>query len=312
MIKKNIILLTALYTLLSVGLLYGKVKVVATLPNFAAIASEIGGEKVEVSTIAKGYQDPHFVDPKPSFIIKMKKADVLIWAGLDLEVGWLPPLLENSRNSKILWGGKGNVDASQGVRLLEVPNIPAAQMRAGGDIHVFGNPHYWMDPENAIIIAENITSALINASPSDVEYFVSRKDKFISKLTESLSKWELIMKPYRGRKIIAYHNSWPYFEERFGFDIVQFIEPKPGIPPSPKHLVRLIKQMKEEKIKVIIISPYFSNKPANVIANKVGGKVILMAPSVGAFDDVDSYFDLFDYNLNNLINAFKWEEEISL
>ena len=311
MIYKNKILFIAVYTLLSAGLLYGKVRVVATLPNFAAIASEIGGDRVEVSAIAKGYQDPHFVDPKPSFIVKMKKADVLIWAGLDLEVGWLPPLLENSRNSRILWGAAGNVDASQGVRLLEVPNIPAAQLRAGGDIHVFGNPHYWMDPNNAIIIAENITSTLINASPSDGEYFDSRKDKFISKLKESLSEWETRMKPYRGRKIIAYHNSWPYFEERFGFDIVQFIEPKPGIPPSPKHLVRLIKQMKKEKIKVIIMSPYFSNKPANVLADKVGGKVIKMAPSVGAFDGIDSYFDLFDFNLNNLIDAFNWEDGVS-
>lgn len=308
MIHKSKILILAAYTFLSVSISEAKVKVVATLPNFAAIAREIGGDRIDISSIAKGYQDPHFVDPKPSFIIKMKKADVLIWAGLDLEVGWLPPLLENSRNSKILWGGIGNVDASQGMQLLEVPNIPAAQMRAGGDIHVFGNPHYWMDPKNAIIIAENITSALINASPSDAEYFNGRKDKFILKLNESLIGWEARMKPYRGRKIIAYHNSWPYFEDRFGFDIVQFIEPKPGIPPSPRHLVRLIKKMKNEKIKVIIISPYFSNKPANVLSDKVGGKVIKMAPSVGAFDGIDSYFDLFDYNLNSLIDAFKWED----
>jgi len=307
---KNKILIFAMYSLFSASHSDGKVKVVATLPNFAAIASEIGGERIDISAIAKGYQDPHFVDPKPSFIIKMKKADVLIWAGLDLEIGWLPPLLENSRNSKILWGGEGNVDASQGVRLLEVPNIPAAQLRAGGDIHVFGNPHYWMDPKNAIIIAENITSALINASPSDAEYFNNRKDKFILKLNESLVEWEARMKPYRGRKIIAYHNSWPYFEERFGFDIVQFIEPKPGIPPSPRHLVGLIKKMRNEKIKVIIISPYFSNKPAKVLSDKIGGKVIKMAPSVGAFDGVDSYFDLFDFNLNTLIDAFKWEDGV--
>lgn len=308
MIHKSKILILAAYTFLSVSISEAKVKVVATLPNFAAIAREIGGDRIDISSIAKGYQDPHFVDPKPSFIIKMKKADVLIWAGLDLEVGWLPPLLENSRNSKILWGGIGNVDASKGMQLLEVPNVPAAQMRAGGDIHVFGNPHYWMDPKNAIIIAENITLALINASPSDAEYFDDRKDKFISKLNESLIGWEARMKPYRGRKIIAYHNSWPYFEERFGFDIVQFIEPKPGIPPSPRHLVGLIKKMKNENIKVIMISPYFSNKPANVLSDKVGGKVIKMAPSVGAFDGIDSYFDLFDFNLNRLIDAFKWED----
>ena len=290
---------------------YAKVKVVATLPNFASIAKELGGDKVDVTAIAKGYQDPHFVDPTPSFIVKMRKADILIWAGLDLEVGWLPPLLENSRNSKILWGAPGNVDASRGVPLLEVPNIPAAQLRAGGDIHIYGNPHYWMDPYNAKIIAENITEALIQASPSDRDYFNNRKNEFVTKLNAAIGKWEEQMKPYKGRKIIAYHNSWPYLEARFGFEIAGFIEPKPGIPPSPSHLVKLIRQIRNDQIKVIIVSPYFNAKPANVISAKIGGRVVKMAPSVGAFDEVKDYFDLFDYNLKNLIEAFKWEESIN-
>ncbi len=292
------------------GNLDAKVKVVATLPNFASIAKELGGDKVDVTVIAKGYQDPHFVDPKPSFIVKMRKADILIWAGLDLEVGWLPPLLENSRNSKILWGAPGNVDASRGVPLLEVPNIPAAQLRAGGDIHIYGNPHYWMDPYNAKIIAENITDAFIEASPSDKDYFKNRKNDFITKLEAKIIKWEELMKPYAGRKIIAYHNSWPYLEARFGFEIAGFIEPKPGIPPSPRHLVKLIKQIRNDEIRVIIVSPYFNAKPANVISDKIGGRVVKMAPSVGAFDEVQDYFDLFDYNLKNLKEAFKWEDSI--
>jgi len=308
---KNKYLIIIFLSAITFGKLNAKIKIVATLPNFASIAKELGGDKVDVTAIAKGFQDPHFVDPKPSFIVKMKKADILIWAGLDLEVGWLPPLLENSRNSKILWGAEGNVDASKGVSLLQVPNIPAAQLRAGGDIHVYGNPHYWMDPYNARIIAENITNALIQSSPSDRDYFKSRKNKFITKLDLAIIEWEELMKPYAGRKIIAYHNSWPYLETRFKFKIAEFIEPKPGIPPSPSHLVKLIKQVRNERIRVIIISPYFNAKPANVISDKIGGRVVRMAPSVGAYDEVQNYFDLFDYNLNNLIEAFKWEESIN-
>lgn len=308
---KNKYFIIIILSAITFGNLNAKIKIVATLPNFASIAKELGGDKVDVTSIAKGYQDPHFVDPKPSFIVKMKKADILIWAGLDLEVGWLPPLLENSRNSKILWGAEGNVDASKGVPLLEVPNIPAAQLRAGGDIHVFGNPHYWMDPYNAKIIAENISDAFIKASPSDRDYFINRKNKFITKLDAAIIKWKELMKPYVGRKIIAYHNSWPYLESRFGFKIADFIEPKPGIPPSPRHLVNLIKQVRNEEIRIIIISPYFNAKPANVISDKIGGRVVKMAPSVGAFDEVQDYFDLFDYNLNNLVEAFKWEDSIN-
>lgn len=282
-----------------------KIKVVATLPNFAAIAKEIGGDKIEVFAMAKGYQDAHYVVPKPSFIIKMKKADILIWAGLDLEIYWLAPLLENSRNSDIIWGASGNVDVSKGVSLLEIPNIPAAQLRAGGDIHVFGNPHYWHDPLNGKIIAQNIYDAFVRASPNDGEYFKRKLDEFNLRLDAALEKWLKMMEPFKGWKIVAYHNSWPYLEKRFGFEIADFVEPKPGIPPSPNHLVKLIKKMRNQNIKVIIISPYFDDKPANVVADKVNGKVVFVAPSVGAFDGVDSYFDMFDYNLKSLVDAFK-------
>ena len=303
-------LLFSIILLITASNAEAKIRVVSTLPNFSAIAEEIGGDKVSVMTIAKGYQNPHFVDPKPSFIIKMKKADILVWAGLDLEIYWLTPLLENSRNKKILWGAPGNADVSKGVSLLEIPNIPAAQLRAGGDIHVYGNPHYWHDPLNGKIIAQNIYNALVNASPEDKEYFKRNLEDFNSRLDVSLKKWYKLMDPFKGRKIIAYHNSWPYLEKRFGFVIVDFVEPKPGIPPSPNHLVQLIKKMRIQEIKTIIISPYFDDKPANVIADKVGGLVIAVAPSVGAFEGVDSYFDMFDYNLNELTKAFKWEENI--
>ena len=282
-----------------------KIRVVSTLPNFSVITEEIGGDKVSVTTIAKGYQNPHFIDPKPSFIIKMKKADLLVWAGLDLEIYWLTPLLENSRNKKIIWSAPGNVDVSKGISLLQIPNIPAAQLRAGGDIHVYGNPHYWHDPLNGKTIAQNIYDALVEEAPEYEDYFKKNLESFFTRIDESVVKWTKLMDPYKGRKIIAFHNSWPYLEKRFGFVIADFIEPKPGIPPSPGHLVSVIKKMRSQKIKAIIISPYFNDKPANVIADKVGGKVIKVAPSVGAFDDVNSYFDMFDYNLNALVDAFK-------
>lgn len=282
-----------------------KIKIVTSLPDLADIARQVGGDKVEVVAIAKGYQDPHFVDPKPSHILKMIKADLFIHIGLDLEIGWVPPLLEKARNRKIYYGGTGYLNASQNIDLLEVPNTNPAELRAQGDIHIYGNPHYWLDPENGKIIAKNICDKLIAIQPEDSGYFQENLNNFIDRLDAAIRIWEERMKPYENVKIIAYHNSWPYFTKRFHIDVVSFIEPKPGIPPTPRHLVSVIKRIRTENIKVIIISPYFDDKPAKTIASKTGATVVSFAPSVEAFKGVDNYLNLFEYNLTELIKAFE-------
>lgn len=281
----------------------GKVKVAATLPDLAYIAKQVGRQHVDVSAIAKGYQDPHYVDAKPSFVLNLKRADMFIQVGLDLEIGWVPPLLETSRNPDIYFGGKGYMDASEGVQLLEVPDVDPAELRAQGDIHIYGNPHYWLDPLNGKIIAKNIAAKLSTLRPELSSAFEKNVTTFSARIDSAMQVWQSLIEPYKGTRIIAYHNSWPYFEKRFGIDIVGFIEPKPGIPPSPSHLVSVIRKMQEEHIKVIIISPYFDAKPAESVADRTGAVVLRFAPSVGAFAEVKTYFDVFDYNIRALVDA---------
>jgi len=282
-----------------------RLRIVTTTPDLASIAKEIGGERVEVFAIAKGYQDPHFVDAKPSYIIELQKADMFIQMGLDLEVGWAPQLLDGARNPDILPGGKGFLEASAGVPLLQIPAGDPATLRAQGDIHIYGNPHYWLDPLRGKIISRNIFSGLARLQPANRAEFQKNLDLFDRKLDSKLAEWEKQMQPYRGAKIVAFHNSWPYFEERFGLQIVGFIEPKPGIPPTPKHLVEVIKTVQEQGVKIIIISPYYSKKSSELVASKTGAKVLVLATSVEAFPGINDYFALFDYNLEKLLQAFQ-------
>lgn len=303
-------ILAAAVALLSIpgpgtGMAAPKINVVTTLPDFKAIAEHVGGDRVEVEALAKGYQDPHYVDAKPSFMVKLNKADLFVWAGLDLEIGWVPPLVEGARNPKILWGAPGNVDASKGIPLLQVPDIPAAQLRAQGDLHIYGNPHYWLDPLRGKLVAKNIFDGLVRVSPEDRSYFEENLRRFNEQIDRKLDEWLALIGPYKGTRVVAYHNSWPYFEERFGIHIAGFIEPKPGIPPSPGHLVSIIRLMIDQGIRMIIISPYFDDKPAKSVASRTNAEVVHLAPSVGAFREVRDYFDLFDYNLNALVEAFR-------
>ncbi|MFQ5677179.1 MAG: metal ABC transporter substrate-binding protein [bacterium] len=282
-----------------------KIRVVTSLPDLADIAKQIGGDKVDVFAIAKGYQDPHFVDAKPSYMIKLQRADLFVQVGLDLEIGWVPPLLEGSRNRNILWGNPGYIDASENISLLQVPRGDPAKLRAEGDIHIYGNPHYWLDPLNGKQIAENIMAGLVRFAPEDEAYFQQNLEAFKQKIDAADKRWKEILGPYHGTEIYAYHNSWPYFEQRFGLKIAGFVEPKPGIPPSPKYLVKVINDMKSRNIKIIIIEPYYPTKSAELVARNTGAIVVPLAPEVGGQPGVDDYFQLFDYNVHQLIEAFK-------
>jgi len=279
-----------------------KIIVVTTTSDLKSITEFIGSDKVDVSSIATGYQNPHFVDPKPSYIIKLSKADMFVTVGLDLETGWSPQLLSSSRNPKIQRGSIGYVDASVGVTLLQVPS---SINRGEGDIHIYGNPHYWMDPVNGKQIAKNICDGLENISPENKAFFEANLNAFNTKIDLKLKEWTMKMVPYKGRKIIAYHNEWCYFEQRFGLEIVDFLEPKPGIPPTPTQLVKIISEVKSNSIKVIISSPYFTTSSSEVVSKQTGARTIVLGTSVGAFDSIKDYFDLFDYDIDKLIQGFE-------
>ncbi len=280
----------------------GSVKVVTTITDLKSIAELIGGNKVSVMSIASGYQNPHFVDPKPSYIINLSNADLFVTVGLDLETGWSPQLLTSSRNNKIQRGAAGYVDASAGVTLYQVPS---SANRAEGDIHIYGNPHYWLDPMNGKVIARNIANGLERVDPANKATYESNFQAFINKIDTKMKEWQAKMAPFKGSKIIAYHNEWVYFETRFGLQIVDFMEPKPGIPPSPSQLVKVIKEVKANNIKVIISSPYFTTSSSDVVSKQTGAQKLTLATSVGAFDAVRNYFDLFDYDINQLTAVLK-------
>ena len=280
-----------------------KLNVIATTEDLAAIAREVGGDRVTVDSIARGYQDPHFVEAKPSFILKLQKADILILVGRDLEIGWLPPLIQQSRNSKVQVGADGYLDASLQVRILELPQGQIT--RAEGDVHPLGNPHYWLDPENGKMIARSMFERFTKFRPSDRAYFEQRLNDFNNRLSEAQKRWVGMMAPYKGTKVVTYHRSFPNFAERFGLNIVGYVEPKPGIPPTPQHTLDLINDMKKDNVKLVLVEPYFDLKTPNAIGRETGAEVLVMLPSVGGNKEVTDYFKLFDYDLNLLINAIK-------
>jgi len=298
---KKIILLLSLF-ILNFNLSWGKLKIVTTTQDLASIVNFIGGDKIELSYIAKGYQDPHFVEAKPSYLLKLRDADLLIAVGLELEIGWLPVLVKDSRNPKIL-AGKGYLEASTDCEILEKPT--GQLTRAGGDIHPFGNPHFWLDPNNGKIMAQNIAQRLSELDPANANFYQSNLDIFVSKLAEKQKQWEGLIEPYRGTKIVTYHNSWPNFAKYFGLDVIGYVEPKPGIPPSPSHIFKLVNQMKEENCKVILMEPYFDIKTPESIARRSGANVAVVPPSVGGEKEISDYFSLFDYAINLLIKTFK-------
>jgi len=284
-----------------------KVQIVASLPDFGAIAEEIGGDKVNVVSLAKGYQDPHFVDAKPTYVTRLNKADLLIYNGLDLEIGWLPPLITGSRNSKIAsTDAGGRLDASTAMpRILEVPTTKID--RSMGDIHPMGNPHYLLDPRNGIPVAAAIAGRLKDIDPENSSYYEENYKNFVDRLKSKIQEWDRELAPYKGTEIVAYHKNLEYFSEWAGFKEVGFIEPKPGIPPSPSHVAELINQMKSTDVKLVIASNYYPQKTGELIAEKTGTVFLSIPTSVGGQDGVKTYTDLFDVIVGDITTALKKE-----
>jgi len=281
-----------------------KLKVVTTTSDLASLAREVGGDRIEVTAIARGYQDPHFVEAKPSFLLLLRNADLLVAVGAELELGWLPALLDQSRNNRIRPGSSGYLDASQGVVILDKPTT--AINRSMGDVHPSGNPHYWLDPANAVRIAIQIEQRLARLRPEDAPLFRKRLNDLKVRMNAADKRWTAALAPYRGAKIVTYHNSWPNFARRYGLDVVGYVEPKPGVPPSPSHTFELINMMKQQKVKVILMEPYFDHKTPQSIADRTGAKLLVIYPSVGgAKSGTDDYFQLFDTNVDNLVKALR-------
>ena len=280
----------------------GKIQIVTATSDLAALAQEVGGDRVEVESIARGYQDPHFVEAKPSFLLKLRKADLLVVVGLELEIGWLPPLINQSGNPRIQVAAPGYFDASRFAEILEIPK--GIVTRAEGDVHPLGNPHYWLDPANGQRIAKGIADRLSEMRPADASYFEQRYQAFTKRLQEEDQKWVAEMKPYAGRKVVTYHRSWPNFAKHFDLDVVGYIEPRPGIPPTPSHTLELIQMMKRENVKVAMVEPYFDLKTPKAIARDTGAQVVVMMPSVGGEKEITDYFKLFDYDIALLKKAF--------
>ena len=278
-----------------------KVQVVTSIQDFASIAESIGGNRIEAFSLSRGYQDPHFVDAKPSFVLKLSRADLLIVAGLELEIGYLPPLLDQSRNEKIRPGAPGYLDASIGCDILERPTTTVT--RAMGDVHPFGNPHYWLDPVNGRTIARAIAAKLSSLDAAGAAEYKANLAAFEARLAEAEKRWDGMLGPFAGTEVVTYHNSWPNVLKRFQLKAAGYIEPKPGIPPSPSHTIELVNMMREKKIPVILMEPYFDEKTPKAISDQTGAKLLRFIPSVGGNPEVKDYIGLFDYDVKLLADA---------
>ena len=290
---------TILFTLLS--FCFGKVRVVTSTTDLADIVKTIGGDRVTVTSIARGNQDPHYVEILPSYMFKVKKADIYFMVGMELDL-WAKSIINGSRNRHI-----DVVDCSIEIEKMEIPTGTVdARM---GDIHRFGNPHYWLDPNNGKRIAKLIAEKLTNAEPKSSDLFRQNLDAFNLQLDKAILDWEKRFVNLQGKKLIYYHNSWPYFSNFFGLETVEFLEPKPGITPSPAKLNQIIQRIKSDDIMVIASESYFSDRVPKFIASKTGVKTVKLAQSVGAMEGADSYIHLFETNLKILSQAFGVEHD---
>jgi ABC-type Zn uptake system ZnuABC Zn-binding protein ZnuA len=274
-----------------------QIRVVATTPDLASVAKEIGGDKVSVVALAKPTEDPHYVDAKPSHIVTLNRADVLIEGGAELELGWLPPLLENSRNSKISAGAPGRIVASDGVKMLE---IPTSFDRSKGDVHSLGNPHFMIDPVTVRIIARNIASHFAQVDPKNAATYNGNLTRFNTKLDAKYAEWQKELAPYRGARIVTYHKDFVYLADRFGLTVVDELEPKPGIAPSPAHLAQVIGKMKATNANVILVQPFQNRKTAETVARQTGATVLDVPQQPGAAPNTNTYFDMMDNLVHTL------------
>ncbi len=278
-----------------------QLKVVTSTTDLYDIAKAVGGKRITATHIGEGYQDPHFIEAKPSFVLQLRNADVWAFVGLDLEIGWMPLLLDGARNPKIKQGAPGYVDVSRAIPLLDVPsgNVDRSQ----GDVHPLGNPHYWLDPENGRRIARLFRDKFTQLDPDGAAIYSANEKNFEGRLNAAERTWTDELAKIKGQPVVAWHTSWRYFAEYTKMNIVGFMEPKPGVPPSPSHLAGLIQQMKRTGAKVIVMEPFYDQKTAAFVAARTGAKVLILPPSVGGVKGVGDYISVMDYDIKQLAAA---------
>jgi zinc/manganese transport system substrate-binding protein len=280
-----------------------QLKVVTSSTDLYDIATAVGGDKIKATHIEQGYQDPHFVEAKPSFILQLQKADVFAFVGMDLEVGWMGPLIDGARNSKIRPGGSGYVDVSKAITALDVPK--GSIDRSQGDVHPYGNPHYWLDPDNGRKIARMFKQKFTELDSRNAAVYERNEAAFREKLNEAEKTWAPLVAQIKGKPVVAWHTSWRYFAEYNGMNIVAFMEPKPGVPPSASHLASVIAKIKQTGAKAIVMEPFYDKKVGEMVSRQTGAKLLVLPTSVGGVKDAKDYVSLITYNLKQLANTVK-------
>jgi len=278
-----------------------KLNVVTATEDAASITREVGGDRVEVTSIGKGYQDPHFIEPKPNLMLVLNRADLLLYVGLELEIGWLPPLVLGSRNPRIQPGELGNLDCSRAIPVLDVPTTKVD--RSMGDIHPQGNPHYWLPPGNAKIIAREIAQRLEELDPEGRGDYEKNLAAFNARVDAKARQWESATRKLRGARIATYHKSWSYVSQWLGLEEIGYVEPKPGIPPDPQHLARLIALMKEKQAKLLLMEDFYNRSVASLVAQKAGAKLLVLPTDVGSTPEIKDWFTLADAVVRTLSSS---------
>jgi ABC-type Zn uptake system ZnuABC Zn-binding protein ZnuA len=279
-----------------------KLRVVATIPDLKSLTEAVGGDLVEVDSLTRGTQNFHEAEVRPSMMLKLRRADAVVENGLGLDA-WADVAITGSNNAELMAGGRGRIDISRGIQVLEVPTTRVD--RSMGDVHPQGNPHYWLDPDNGRKIAQAVQAKLSALSQADAAYFAQRYADFDKRLAAAQKKWMDALAPYKGLKVVTYHRSWANFADRFGLDVIGYVEPKPGIPPTPSHTLDVIQEMKRQNVKLILVEPYFDLKTPESIGRATGAEVLMLPPSVGGVKEVTDYITLFDYDINTLVAAIK-------
>ena len=277
------------------------VKVVSSIATLGSIAKEVGGDRVSVEMLSKGYQDPHFVEAKPSLMLVLNRADLLLHVGLELEIGWLPVLVQGSRNPKIQAGEPGNLDCSTAIPVLDVPQSQVT--RAMGDIHPAGNPHYWLPPESARLLARVIEQRLAQLDPEGRAAFEANLKSFEDRVNAKEKELAPLAAKLKGVKVATYHKSWSYVTRWLGLEEVGYVEPKPGITPDPAHLARLIGVMRKEQAKLLLVESYYNRGTAKLVAEKAGAAMLTLPTDVGATPEIKSWFDLVDAVIKEMAGA---------
>jgi zinc/manganese transport system substrate-binding protein len=303
MIRRSISLALLALAALAPRVAQAQLKVVTSTTDLYDIAKAVGGNRITATHIGEGYQDPHFIEAKPSFVLQLRNADVWAFVGLDLEIGWMPLLLDGARNPRIRQGGSGYVDASTAIRVLDTPqgNVD----RSMGDVHPLGNPHYWLDPENGRRIARLFQSKFTQLDPANAATYASNEKAFETRLNAAEQGWQGDLAAIRGKPVVAWHTSWRYFAEYNHMNIVAFMEPKPGVPPSPSHLYEVIQTVKRTGAKAIVMEPFYDRKVADLVAKQTGIKVLILPPSVGGVPGVPDYISLMKYDMSQLAAAVR-------